>query len=94
MNVSVRELKNHLSEYLRRVAAGEEVIVVSRGRHVARLAPVRGEATPEDREAEALARLDALPWVTPGRGGKPKGARKPIAARRGECLSAKLLERE
>ncbi len=37
--VGVRELKNRLSEYLRRVAEGEVVIVTDRGRVVAELRP-------------------------------------------------------
>lgn len=39
LNVGVAELKAHLSEYLERVQAGEEVIVADRGRPVARLVP-------------------------------------------------------
>lgn len=38
----VRELRNHLSRYLDRVRAGEEVTVTDRGRAVARLVPVAG----------------------------------------------------
>jgi prevent-host-death family protein len=38
--VGVGELKARLSEYLRRVKRGEEVIVTERGRAVARLSPV------------------------------------------------------
>ena len=43
MKVSVRELKDHLSEYLRRVEAGEEVVVTSHKREVARLVPPAAE---------------------------------------------------
>ena len=35
--VGVRELKNRLSEYLRFVKAGEEILVTDRGKIVARL---------------------------------------------------------
>jgi prevent-host-death family protein len=38
--VSVRELRQNLSRYLRRVEAGETLEVVSRGRPVARLSPL------------------------------------------------------
>jgi prevent-host-death family protein len=37
MEVGVRELKARLSEFLGRVAAGEEVVVTDRGRPVARI---------------------------------------------------------
>lgn len=42
MDVSVRELKNRLSEYLRRVQAGEELIVTKRGKPVARFTQAEG----------------------------------------------------
>ncbi len=37
--VGIRELKNSLSEYLRRVRSGESVLVTDRGEIVAELAP-------------------------------------------------------
>ncbi|GGI09189.1 type II toxin-antitoxin system Phd/YefM family antitoxin [Egicoccus halophilus] len=36
----VRELRDHLSRYLERVRAGEELTVTDRGRPIARLVPV------------------------------------------------------
>ena len=57
-HVSVRELRQHLSTYLRRVAAGERLVVTERRRPVALLGPLPeaddileyliaiGEATP------------------------------------------------
>lgn len=39
-DVGVRELRNHLSGYLARVADGEEIIVTDRGKAVARVVPV------------------------------------------------------
>lgn len=39
MNVGVRELKSHLSGYLKRAAAGEHIVVTDHGRPVARLVP-------------------------------------------------------
>lgn len=38
--VGIRELRNHLSAFLDRVRAGEEVVVTDRGTPVARLLPV------------------------------------------------------
>lgn len=43
--VSVRELRQNLSKYLRRVAAGELLEVRQRGQPVALLAPLRSQAT-------------------------------------------------
>lgn len=60
MDVGVRELKQHLSEYLERAAAGEIIRVTDRGRPRAVLGPVPG-----------LARLEAGirdGSITPGSG--------------------------
>lgn len=40
--VGVHEAKTHLSRLLRRVAAGEEIVIVRRNEPVAKLVPVRG----------------------------------------------------
>jgi prevent-host-death family protein len=89
MEVSVREMKNNLSKYLKRAQAGEEVIVTDRGRPVARLGPVvRHEAvSPED----AVARLRGCPLIRPAKAGKPKGARRPIVWKPGEKRLSDLL---
>lgn len=39
--VNVHEAKTHLSRLLRRVAAGEEILIAKAGRPVARLVPVK-----------------------------------------------------
>ena len=55
VTVGVRELKEHLSEYLRAVAErGEEVTVTSHGRTVARVLP------PARRKVSVLERLRPL----------------------------------
>lgn len=43
--VGIRELRDHLSRYLERVQAGEEVAVTDRGRAVCRVLPMDGERT-------------------------------------------------
>lgn len=43
--VGIRELRDHLSQYLDRVQAGEEVVVTDRGRAIARVLPMSGERT-------------------------------------------------
>jgi prevent-host-death family protein len=65
MEVPVRELKNRLSEYLRRVAAGETLIVTSHRRPVARILPAEPPPLDED---EVIERLLAQPWISGGRG--------------------------
>lgn len=55
--VGVLEAKTHLSELLAAVEAGETVIIMRRGKAIARLVPIHGEGS--DRLA-ALTRLRAL----------------------------------
>ena len=71
MEIFVRELKSRLSETLRKVAAGEEVVVTSRGMEVTRLIPPRARRRAGSTEAERIARFRRLPWVRPGSGKKP-----------------------
>ena len=42
MDVGVRDLKAHLSDYLERAAGGEVITVTDRGRPIAVLAPIPG----------------------------------------------------
>jgi len=65
MNVAVRELKNHLSEYLSRASSGEEIVVTSHGKPIARLAPTL--TTSEDTETGLIERLEAQPWIIPAK---------------------------
>lgn len=61
MRASVRELKDHLSDYLRRVQNGEEIVVTSHNRPVAKLVPVpESEAKRTPTRAEVLADLARL----------------------------------
>jgi prevent-host-death family protein len=55
--VGIRELKNQVSELIRRVEAGEQVAITNPGRVVARLVPAA--VTPEDID-RSLAILDEL----------------------------------
>jgi prevent-host-death family protein len=70
MDVPVRELKNRLSEYLRKVSAGQEVVVTSRGKAVARLVAPRAGRRPAaaSKEKEVIALLRSQPWIRPGKG--------------------------
>lgn len=46
-SVGTRELKNKLSEYLRRVKAGETIIVTEHGKPVGQIVPIK--PTPQER---------------------------------------------
>lgn len=63
--VSVRDLKNRLSAYLRRVESGTRVVVTDHGRPVAELGPLRPEdVSPE----EALRQMADAGEVVPPKG--------------------------
>lgn len=47
VEVGVHEAKTHLSRLLRRVAAGEEIIITSGGRPAARLVPIHSQSLRE-----------------------------------------------
>jgi len=83
--VGIRQLKNQLSQYLRRVSAGERVVVTERGRPLAIIAPSTGTAA--DRRVEALVRAGLARWG----GGKPRGARRPVRIR-GRSIARTVIE--
>jgi prevent-host-death family protein len=65
--VGIRELRDNLSEYLRRVGDGELLVITDRDRPIGELGPaVAGRAS---RHARELAREGVASWS----GGKPKG---------------------
>ena len=90
MEISVRELKNHLSKYLRRVQAGEEMVVTSHKRVVAKLVPPNrsGEAYEQGEDA-LVERLKSMPWIR-WAGGKPE-ARPGISVKKGDGTIAESL---
>ena len=88
MEVAVRDLKDRLSEFLRRAQAGEEILVTSHGRPIVRMIGIDQSASGE---ADAVARLRALPWVRAG-GGPVVPMPSPIRpAGPGEPLLSDLL---
>ena len=93
MEISVRELKSRLSEYLRKVAAGEEVVVTSHGKEVARLSPPRARRRAASTQAELIARFRSLPWVRPGKG-KPRLPRYVVRLKPGEKTLAEIVAEE
>jgi prevent-host-death family protein len=62
VDVGIRDLRDHLSRYIDRVRAGDELVITDRGSAVARLVPVEGE--------RKLDRLIAEGVVTPAAKGR------------------------
>ena len=82
--VGVRELKAHLSEYIRLASQGEKVVVTNHGKDVAVIqAP--------DAQHDGLRRLmesGMVKWS----GGKPKGPTGPPIVNTGEPISKTVLD--
>lgn len=86
--VGIRELRQNLSVYLRRVQAGEALEVTDRGRPVAMLVPLTKPST-------VLERLVAAGRASPRRGdlvdlGSPRGR---VSSRLSEALAQEREER-
>jgi prevent-host-death family protein len=60
---TISQLKNHLSAYLKKVRAGESILILDRNHPVARIAPVAVEDDPEGHLA-SLAREGLLKLPT------------------------------
>jgi prevent-host-death family protein len=59
--VGIRELHDRLSRYVRHVAEGGEVVVTSRGKRVARLAPISDQDPLDDLRRRGLVQEPARP---------------------------------
>ena len=88
MEVSVRRLKDHLSEYLRRAERGERLVVTDRKRPVAELGPTKqGRMT----QAQWLALLEERGELT--RAALPRKFARVVPTRiRGQSLSKTILD--
>jgi prevent-host-death family protein len=86
-SVGVRELRDNLSEYLRRVREGELLVITDRGQPIGELGPAG--AGPNTQRARALARKGAASWS----GGKPKGLRRAPQPRAGLVSDAVIEDR-
>lgn len=84
--VGVRALKDHLSEYLRRVGDGERIVVTDRGQPLAALTPI--EETDEARWGWGLVRERLANWS----GGKPRGSAKRVVLKGKKSTSEMVLE--
>jgi prevent-host-death family protein len=86
--VGIRELKNQLSRYLKRVRAGERLVVTERGEPVAVISPPAASAA--ERRIEAMLRLGVAHWA----GGKPRGARRPPRVKGKPVATAVIEDRQ
>jgi len=89
--VTIGKLRNRLSAYLRKVRAGETILVLDRDTVIARLTPATEAETDDERlarlEAKGVLRRGKKPW-------DPSILRGPVSAEGGGALQALLDERE
>lgn len=91
MEVSVRELKRRLSEYLRRAQTGEEVVITLRGKPVARLAGLGSSGVKSD--SPAVSRLRSAGWIRPAErvDGRSVDLPEPVPLPEGMTLSEAVV---
>ena len=83
--VGIRELKNQLSKYLKRVQDGEDLTVTDRGRPVALIS--HPASVHPDRYSKELILRGAARWG----GGKPTGGRRPPRIK-GQSVAQAVIE--
>ena len=86
-SVGVRELRDNLSEYLRRVKQGELLVITDRGKPIGELGPAAGGRNTE--RARTLVRKGVASWS----GGKPKGLSQAPTPRAGLVSDAVIEDR-
>ena len=79
MDIAVSELRAHLSEYLDRVRAGDEVVITDRGVPVARLLGLTATATLERLAADGVIGRATARARPPASGQKRPRPRRPVA---------------
>ncbi len=82
-NVSVSELRVHLSRYLRQVERGEVILITKRGTPIGRIVPAD---LPLKKKMEALVKAGFLYW-----GGKELTPWEPVAENKGPGLVSDLV---
>jgi prevent-host-death family protein len=81
--IGTRELKNHLSEILRRVKAGEMVIITERGKPVGQITPYQADL---NGRMQKLVEAGIVEW-----NGKAVPPHQPKAVNRGNRLMSDLV---
>ncbi len=84
ITVGIKQAKSRLGEYLRKVSAGERVVITDRGKPIAEITKPRAVG---NERLEAMVRDGEAFWS----GGKPKGSKKP-AKLRGASVSDAVIE--
>ncbi len=89
MQIAIRELKSHFSQYLKKVQTGEEIIVTTHGKPIARFSQFENNDILSVENS-----LENLSWLVKSNGKKPKGlsSKQRIKASIGKNLSELLLE--
>lgn len=77
MEAGIRDLRNHLSQYLDRVRGGEEIVVTDRGEAVARLVPLDRPRVLDRLVAEGL--VERAPSRTRSRPRRRGSSRGPVS---------------
>lgn len=83
LNVSVRELKLQLSKYLRRVRAGEIIVITDRGKPIGRIIP---EATSLEERVQQLLDASVVEW----NGEKPE-IRQPVVVNKSGIMASDIV---
>jgi prevent-host-death family protein len=84
--IGTRELKNHLSEVLRRVKAGEMVIITERGKPVGQITPLEPDPT---KYMKKLVEAGIVEW-----NGQAVPAYQPKAVNKGQGLLSDLVSED
>ncbi len=82
-SVGVRELKSHLSEYLRQVKAGQTVVITEHGQPVGRIVPA---TQPLEARLQAMTQAGLLLWS-----GRKLEPMPPIAQGHGDRTVSDIL---
>jgi prevent-host-death family protein len=85
ISAGIRELRNRLSYYLRKVKKGEKILITERDQVIATILPV--ERSEEDSRLLSLVKEGFATW----KGGKPTGSRHPVKIK-GKAVSDIVLE--
>ncbi|HHT9106741.1 MAG TPA: type II toxin-antitoxin system Phd/YefM family antitoxin [Candidatus Wujingus californicus] len=83
--VGIKELKNKLSYYLRKIKKGEKVAITEREKIIATIVPV--ERVDEDSKLLSLIEEGFAVW----KGGKPLGSERPVKIK-GKTVSDIVIE--
>lgn len=81
--VGVRDLKAHLSEYLRKVQEGQVVVITEHGKTVGRIVP---ESEDVEARVKALVKAGVVAW-----NGKKLRDIEPTAVNRGDKLASDIV---